>query len=65
MMPNTEDLTYLPSEWLTSLSDPCSRGRCGGCRYNRCGHGCHNETNHASSSARVISHPKEAECQGR
>lgn len=45
MMSSSENLKDLPSEWLTSLSDPCSRGRCAGCRYSRCGHGCHNEPN--------------------
>lgn len=65
MMSKTEDLTYLPREWLTSLSDPCSRGHCAGCRYSRCGHGCHNDPDPASTSAGVISTPKEAQCQGR
>ncbi len=39
----TEDLAELPPEWVTSLSDPCSHGRCAGCRHVRCGHTCHDE----------------------
>lgn len=40
-MSTTEDPTGIPWEWRTSLSDPCSRDHCKGCRYDRCGHDCH------------------------
>lgn len=42
-MSETEDLTQLPREWLTDLSDPCSHRYCAGCRYDRCGCTCHQD----------------------
>lgn len=50
-MKRSENRTVLPREWLTSLSDPCSHGRCAGCRYDRCGHDCHDESIHESNIA--------------